>query len=105
MRVFYIFTIITNGTHQIIIFKMLPTTIPVERNLTYNFTTFAYVASHAAMPRWRPVSPEYEMSSLPLISYLSFPLRQLGPNFTLTSRWAPLVSFIYYLSTQPRPRR
>jgi len=69
--VFYIFTIITNGTHQIIIFRMAPTTIPVERGLTYNFTTFAYVASHAAMQRWRPVSPKCEMSSLPPISSLS----------------------------------
>ena len=69
--VFYIFTIITNGTHQIIIYRMAPTTIPVERSLTYNFTTFAYVASHAAMQRWRPVSPKCKMSSLPPISSLS----------------------------------
>ena len=55
-RGFYIFTIITNVTHQIIIFRLAPTTIPVERSLTYNFTTFAHVASHAGMTRWHPVS-------------------------------------------------
>ena len=53
---FYIFTIITNGTRQIIIFKLAPTTIPIERSLTYNFTTFAHVASHTGMTRWHPVS-------------------------------------------------
>jgi len=56
LGVFYILTIIVNYTHQIIIFRMTPTTIPAERSLTYNFTTFAHVVSHAAMTRWRPVS-------------------------------------------------
>ena len=56
VRVFYIFTIITNSTHQIITPILAHTSIPAERSLTYNFTTFAQVASHAGMTRWRPVS-------------------------------------------------
>jgi len=77
---FYIFTIITNCTHQIITLILAPTSIPSERSLTYNFTTFAHVASHAGMTRCRPVSRECEMSSLPMISSLSIPLRQPGPK-------------------------
>ena len=45
---FYIFTIITNGTHQIVIFRMTPTYIPAVRSFTYKFTTFTHVAATAA---------------------------------------------------------
>ena len=47
-RGFYIFTIITDGAHQIIIFRMTPTSIPAERSLSYFFTTFADVVATAA---------------------------------------------------------
>ena len=40
---FYSFTIITNGPHQIFILRITPTTIAVERSLTYIFITFAHV--------------------------------------------------------------
>ena len=45
---FYIFTIITNCTHQIIILRMPPTSIAAVRNLTYIFATFAHVAATVA---------------------------------------------------------
>ena len=67
-------------THQIITLRMAPTSIPAERSLTYIFTTFAYVASHTSITRWRPVSFGCEISFLPLIFSLPLPLplRQLG---------------------------
>ena len=45
---FYIFTIITDGAHQIITLRMTPTSIPAERSLSYFFTTFADVVATAA---------------------------------------------------------
>ena len=94
---FYIFTIITNDTHQIIIFRLAPTTIPVERSLTYNFTTFAHVASHAGMTRWHPVSSLVSnVLPTPNLLSLSLPLQQLGHADRLTDRWTPLVRFIPY---------
>jgi hypothetical protein len=56
IRGFYIFTIIMDVTHQIIAFKMAPTTTPAERGLSYNFTTFADVAHHTSLTCRRPVS-------------------------------------------------
>ena len=50
-RGFYIFTIITNDTYQIITLRMTPTTIPSERSLSYIFATFADVESHIDMTR------------------------------------------------------
>ena len=47
-RVFYIFTIITNCTHQIVILRMPPTSIAVVRSFTYIFATFAHVAATVA---------------------------------------------------------
>ena len=62
---FYIFTIITNGTHQIIILRITPTTIPAERSLSFIFTIFADVARHASACTRSAGSSE--MSFLPLI--------------------------------------
>ena len=45
---FYIFTIITNGTRSNIIFRMTPTTLAFLFRGSYIFTTFIYVAGHAA---------------------------------------------------------
>jgi hypothetical protein len=53
---FYIFTIITNDAHQIVIFRMPLTFLADERSLSSVFTTFAHVASHGSWTRWRPVS-------------------------------------------------
>ena len=96
-RVFYIFTIIANCTHQIIIFRMTPTTIPAERSLTYNLTTFAHVASHAAMTRWRPVSSVVRNVHPTPDLLFSLPLRQLGSADALTTKWTLLVRFISHL--------
>jgi len=78
---FYIFTIITDGAHQIITLRMTPTTIPAERSLTYIFTTFANVARHASSTRCSG-----EMSSLSLICY----------SPPLSDSWVPqLISLPY----------
>ena len=77
---FYIFTIITNVTHQIITLRMTPTTIPVERSLSFIFTIFADVARHASHTRWHPVSSSSEMSFLSLICSSLPSLQQLGPR-------------------------
>ena len=47
-RGFYIFTIITDGTRSIITLKMTPTYLAFLSRGSYTFTTFAYVAGHAA---------------------------------------------------------
>ena len=72
-RGFYNFTIITNGTHQIITFRMTPTTIPSERSLSFSFTTFADVARHASCTRWHPVS-RLKCNVLPAPDLLLSPL-------------------------------
>jgi len=48
LRGFYIFTIITNCTHQIVILRMPPTSIAAVRNLTYIFATSVHVAATVA---------------------------------------------------------
>ena len=70
---FYIFTIITNVTHQIITLKMTPTTIATERSLSFIFTTFADVARHASCTRWHPVS-RLKCNVLPAPDLLLSPL-------------------------------
>ena len=97
-RGFYIFTIITNCTHQIIILRMPPTSIAAVRNLTYIFATFAHVAATVACH----ASAE-----------LAGPLRRV-PD--VTGRWAqpaaanpmpfgplPSVVFFFFLQMPTRP--
>ena len=48
LRGFYIFTIITNCTHHIVILRMSPTSIAAVRNLTNIFATFTHVAAAVA---------------------------------------------------------
>ena len=70
---FYIFTIITDGAHQIITLRITPTTIPSERSLSFIFTIFADVARHASRTRWHPVS-RLKCNVLPAPDLLLSPL-------------------------------
>ena len=109
-RSFYIFTIITNDTYQIITLRMTPTTIPSERSLSYIFATFADVESHTGMTCQHPVSSGCEMSSLPLspslsdsraLQILSLPGGSHLSTSSPTSSTGPVAQLLPSLSSLP----
>ena len=76
---------------------MTLTTLPDERSFSFRFTTFAHVACHASSTRCRLVSLSTRNVVATPALLLSLHPRQLGPAAPVTSRWTPLVSFVFQL--------
>jgi len=99
---FYNFTIITNGTHQIITLRMTPTTIPAERSLSFIFTTFADVARHASCTRWHPVS-RLKCNVLPAPDLLLSPLSPTAGSRSSSHFHVGLTRQLCLLPPAPKP--
>lgn len=93
----YIFTIIRIATRPFLILKMEITYIPDERSLNFIFTTFAHVACHGDMTRWRTVSTVRQ--NVDAVSGHFFNMPRAG----LPSPSPSIISFLRHRSLLPQP--